>query len=236
MQEQADGITLGGLRYGDTSKIIRVFTREHGKLSFLAKGAIRKNNKYGASIEPLSISHFTYIRKPAGLHLLTSSELNEYFSKSITNMDILPISLAIVELINLTQVENDSNEYLYDLIKHFLELLDASKQEDVYNYFISFVIQYTGMLGYMIDTSQYNHQIPFNYFLLDDGVISLSGFAGKRFFKFSTPLLQKIAMIDSGEFVEFDLNEKQEFRRFTEDYFSFHLERKVKLNSLDLML
>ncbi len=236
MQEQTDGITLGGLRYGDTSKIIRVFTREHGKLSFLAKGAIRKNNKYGASIEPLSISYFTYIRKSAGLHLLTASELTEYFSKSITDMEILPIALAIVELVNITQAENDPNEYLYDLIKHFLGLLNASQNEDTFNYFISFIIQYTGMLGYMIDIRQYNHQTPFNYFLFDDGVISLGGFAGKRFFKFSTPLLNKIAVIESGKFVNFDVAEKQEFRRFTENYFSFHLERKVKLNSLDLMV
>lgn len=47
-------IVLGALRYGDTSKIVRLATRDLGIRSALAKGALRPRSRFGASLQLLS--------------------------------------------------------------------------------------------------------------------------------------------------------------------------------------
>ena len=236
MNEKAEGITLGGLRYGETSKIIRVFTRQHGKISFMVKGAIRKNNKYGATIEPLSVGEYSYIRKNNGLHLLTDAELLKYFSQSISDFNHFALSLAIIEIVNATQAENDPNEYLFDIMLHFLtQFNDAAGTRDCFDYFIYFLLDYAGLLGYMIDLGNYNPLAEFNYLTFEDGLISLGGFAGKSFFKLPTSLIEKMQNA-SDELTVYSDYEKKTARKFFEAYFSFHFEKKIIINSLDFLM
>ena len=47
-------IVLATLRYGETSKIVRLATREQGIQSAIAKGAMRPRSRYGAALQALS--------------------------------------------------------------------------------------------------------------------------------------------------------------------------------------
>lgn len=47
-------IILAAFRYGETSKIVRLATRDHGVQSAIAKGASRPRSRFGASLQVLS--------------------------------------------------------------------------------------------------------------------------------------------------------------------------------------
>ena len=47
-------IVLSALRYSETSKIVRLATREHGVQSAIAKGALRPRSRFGAALQLLS--------------------------------------------------------------------------------------------------------------------------------------------------------------------------------------
>src|SRR6476469_3815697 len=54
-------IILSALRYSETSKIVRLATREHGVQSAIAKGALRPRSRYGAALQVLSEGQAQYL-------------------------------------------------------------------------------------------------------------------------------------------------------------------------------
>ena len=55
------GIVLRATKYGDTSLIVKIFTRQQGNQSFIVKNAFRKNNRFAASyFTPLAQMDISY--------------------------------------------------------------------------------------------------------------------------------------------------------------------------------
>jgi DNA repair protein RecO (recombination protein O) len=70
-------IVLATLRYGETSKIVRLATRDHGVQSAIAKGALRPKSRFGASLQVLSAGQAHLIlSERRDLHLLTAFDLS----------------------------------------------------------------------------------------------------------------------------------------------------------------
>ena len=56
-------IVLKTIKYGDSSLICRLFTKDHGKIVIMAKGAWRPKKSTGALLEPISHIHIQYYHK-----------------------------------------------------------------------------------------------------------------------------------------------------------------------------
>jgi DNA repair protein RecO (recombination protein O) len=62
--------------YSETSKILRLFTRDHGLCSVIAKGARRPKSRFGGLLEPFTDGVATfYAKEGRDLHTLSSFEL-----------------------------------------------------------------------------------------------------------------------------------------------------------------
>lgn len=69
-------IVLATWRYGETSKIVRLATREHGVQSVIAKGALRPRSRFGAALQVLSGGQAHYVQHEGReLHTLTAFDL-----------------------------------------------------------------------------------------------------------------------------------------------------------------
>src|SRR5512144_3411374 len=69
-------IVLSAVRYGESSKIVRLATREHGVQSAIAKGALRPKSRFGAALQLLSEGQAELlVKEHRELHLLTAFEL-----------------------------------------------------------------------------------------------------------------------------------------------------------------
>jgi DNA repair protein RecO (recombination protein O) len=69
-------VVLSSLRYGETSKIVRLATRDHGVQSAIAKGALRPRSRFGAALQLLSVGVAHLIAKEGReLHLLTAFDV-----------------------------------------------------------------------------------------------------------------------------------------------------------------
>jgi DNA repair protein RecO (recombination protein O) len=69
-------VLLSTIRYGETSRIVRLCTRDHGVVSAIAKGALRPRSRFGAALQPLSsgTAHLI-LHDRRDLHLLTGFDL-----------------------------------------------------------------------------------------------------------------------------------------------------------------
>ena len=69
-------LVLQTYRFGDTSKILRLLTREHGPVSALARGALRPRSRMSGVLEPFVEGVVTLYLKPnRDLHTLSGFEL-----------------------------------------------------------------------------------------------------------------------------------------------------------------
>lgn len=69
-------LVLQSFPYSETSKILRLFTWDHGLSSVIAKGALRPKSRYGGVLEPFTEGSATFYRKEGReLHTLSGFDL-----------------------------------------------------------------------------------------------------------------------------------------------------------------
>ena len=116
-----EGIILSAIKYSDSSKILRVFTKEMGKISFIAKGAFSKNNKFGASIEASTIGSFTYyFKNNREIQLLSESSFAYKFRNIYNDIYRIATTYIILEVLDFTLSKEQINEQAYEMAKEYL--------------------------------------------------------------------------------------------------------------------
>jgi DNA repair protein RecO (recombination protein O) len=124
-------IVIGAIRYGETSKIVRLATRDHGVQSAIAKGAMRSRSRYGASLQLLSEGTATYLAKEnRELHVLTGFDLTRQHEGLAHQLDRYAAAGALAE-ITLRLAVGEPHPHSFDLLSRSLGLLEAVPAEAV---------------------------------------------------------------------------------------------------------
>ena len=121
-----DAIILQTFAYGDTSRILRLLTRDHGLQSVIAKGAKGPRARFGGVLEPFvdGVATF-YLKSQRELHTLSGFELVR--ARQSLGSDLLRIGGAalIAELILRTGSEEAQPE-LFDAVRDALDRIQAA--------------------------------------------------------------------------------------------------------------
>ncbi len=100
-----DAIVLRSMKYGETSKIVTLYSQKFGKIKVIAKGARGAKSRFGASLEPMTHSSvILYKKEERELNLLSKSEITKSFLKFGSSGDRLATGLAVVELVNMVML------------------------------------------------------------------------------------------------------------------------------------
>lgn len=92
-------VVLATLRYGDTSKIVRLATRDHGIQSAIAKGAYRPRSKFGAALQVLSDGNAQlYLKEGRDLQTLGAFELSKLRVGLARSLDRFTAANALAEV------------------------------------------------------------------------------------------------------------------------------------------
>lgn len=118
----AKGIVLSGMRYRESGKILRVFTREHGILPVMAHGVFKKNSSLLSVTEWFSKSLFD-LEPGRNFYYLRQAELADlHYPLRLDYERIRNAQLAAGFLLRAIP-EAHPQEDLYDLLEEFLALL-----------------------------------------------------------------------------------------------------------------
>jgi DNA repair protein RecO (recombination protein O) len=93
-------IILHAFPYGDTSKIARLATRDHGVQSVIAKGAMRPRSPFGASLQTLSagVARF-YLSPHRDLHTLAGFDVGDQHAALAGDVSRYAAATALAELV-----------------------------------------------------------------------------------------------------------------------------------------
>ncbi len=122
-----DAVVLKAMKYGETSKIVTLYTRDYGRLSVLAKGARSRNSKFGSSLEPLSIVSAVFYKKDhRDLHLLTQCGLRTSLRRIPEDLEKLAAAMAVVELVLGVAHQEEKNEELFVFLCDVLSAINTA--------------------------------------------------------------------------------------------------------------
>lgn len=143
-----DVIVLRSMKYGDTSKIVTLYSRKYGKIRVMAKGARTSKNKFGASLEPMVHSSVVmYKKEHRDLHLLSKCEIASPFLGLNDDGGKMAIGLAMIELVNMVMHDEEENQPMYTLLLESLRAVDESDKNPE-NIFFAFELRMAEIFGY----------------------------------------------------------------------------------------
>ena len=95
----ANAIVLRRIDLGEKDRILTLYTREHGKLSAVAKGSRRPGSKLAGASEPFTYSKM-FLATGKDLDVLTQADIKESFPN--VKSDIRSVAYGVY-LLELTQ-------------------------------------------------------------------------------------------------------------------------------------
>ena len=119
------GIVLRSYKLGESDKILRVLTREHGKRSAVARGIRKTTSRFGARLEPLTMATML-LYTGRSMDTVKQVEIETSFKELRENLDLFFHGSAMAELIDSITPEHEPHPELFDLLLVGLELLKES--------------------------------------------------------------------------------------------------------------
>lgn len=138
--------------YGESDKIVTLYTLKYGKAVAIAKGAKRSKKRFVNKLEYFSLLDILAATgKYSSLLRIDQAELVNPFPSLRKSVDRYIGAMLICELMRLWTRENDCDELLYNLLIWSLEKLDCG--QSVIDTIIFFQLRMLKLLGYQLSLS-----------------------------------------------------------------------------------
>jgi len=142
---RANAIVLRRTNFGETDRILTVYSREHGKLSAIAKGSRRPVSRLAAATELFTYGKYL-LATGRNLDVLTQSETRESFPGIRGDMHRIAYASYMVELLNVIVEDRDPNPELFNTLLSSLYLLEGGVDPEIVTR--AFELQVMAMSGY----------------------------------------------------------------------------------------
>ena len=123
-------VVLSTIRYGETSKIVRLATRDYGVQSVIAKGALRPRSRFGAAMQLLSLGQaHIIISERRDLQILTAFDLQRLHVALARDMDRYAAASALAE-VTMRFAPADPHPEIYQFLHLALAQLEEALLRD----------------------------------------------------------------------------------------------------------
>lgn len=124
-------LVLQVFAYSETSKILRLLTREHGLISAMARGARRPKSRYGGVLEPFTQGRASFYLKPnRELHNLSGFDLERSRQRMGSHLARFAGASLLSELVLHAPAEA-ADPALFELVTEWLDALEVAPAEHV---------------------------------------------------------------------------------------------------------
>ena len=124
---RTDAVVLHAFDYGETSRIVRLLTRQHGVIGVLARGARRTKSQFGSTLQPLSYVQAVYYHRPQrGLQTLKETAHVVRWRRLTAEIDRLTSGLRIAEVARALVEEGEAHPLALDLVVRALNAVDET--------------------------------------------------------------------------------------------------------------
>jgi len=145
---KTEGIVLKSLKYGDSSVIFSLYTKDFGKLKLKALG-IKRAKSRTAPLGFFSLAEVVfYKREKSELHLLSSAESLKSFSGLSKSLNRFSWASAVSELLDQLISGEEPNQRIFNLSLKTLSRMEIVDESNLEKIFWGFALKLFSHLGY----------------------------------------------------------------------------------------
>jgi DNA repair protein RecO (recombination protein O) len=143
--EKLQAFVLSGSDYGESDRVVSLFTLEHGRIRGFARGARNSRKRFGPALETFARIHLQLARKD-GLSSLREADVMTLYTGIRSKLDGIAHALYACELVDSITPEGQPLPRLYRLLATYLERLDSGTADEADRRM--FEINLLNILGY----------------------------------------------------------------------------------------
>jgi DNA repair protein RecO (recombination protein O) len=123
---KAEGICLHSTLWRETSRLVTLFTREHGKVELRAKGARRPRSKFGAALEVMTRARIIFYKSERHApYTLSDAEILDDYALARRRAPALRAAAVALEFVNRASEPEVPNPVVFRLLQDLLRALDS---------------------------------------------------------------------------------------------------------------
>jgi DNA repair protein RecO (recombination protein O) len=147
--EKSEALVLKTIPFRDTSKIVTLYTAEHGLVSVLGKGVRGVKPRFGSALEIFAHIDVVYYSKPArDLQLLSQAALLDPFLGLAEDMERYAHGCAVLEFLLKALTGQEPPGRVYPLSLRALEVMETCPREGLSAVFRTFTLKAVSFLGH----------------------------------------------------------------------------------------
>jgi DNA repair protein RecO (recombination protein O) len=146
---ETESLVLKTYNLAEADRIVLLFSRDHGIVRGVAKGAKRLKSRFGSGLEPFTVVRATYFQKEVlELVSIQNVELIESYFTAASDPRFLEKFAYLVDILVGTVPPQDPNETLYRMVRASVQAAseDHSRLDSVALYFELWLLKLTGYL------------------------------------------------------------------------------------------
>jgi DNA repair protein RecO (recombination protein O) len=149
MIERTEAVVLKSQNWGETSRIVSVFSRQHGLLKLVARGARRPKSRFGAAFETGHVVQAVFYRsRSSDLHTASEASIAWRPSCRDHSPERTRVIAAGLEIPLRAAAPETPILALYRNLCSFLSLVDSTPEAGHPGILLDFVLRSLGNLGY----------------------------------------------------------------------------------------
>jgi len=231
-----EGIVLHFIKYGESSVIATIYTRDFGRQSYLVNAARSKKSKNKASLlQPLFlVDMVAYQKQTRELHRIKELKSNQVYQNIPFNITKSSLAIFLAEVLYKSINEQESYPEMYDFIKNSLLYFDLM-ETGASNFHLWFLFRLTEYLGFFPETNRVGFQ---GWFDMKIGAVvhfqpSHPFYANKE----ATEYLMKLSALKIHEISEFVISRSMRDTLITVlvDYYQLHFDDLGEIKSLNVL-
>jgi DNA repair protein RecO (recombination protein O) len=243
--DKTTAIVVSVIPWRETSFIVKLFTKEHGMISAVAKG-VRRSRQLNTPIERGQIiDTVVYMHHNRTMQTLADMQIVLYCQSIRSDLEKTALRDLVLELLQKSIHDTNAHPELYDCLVQCFSLLDESTDRtETFASIWNFISQYTHLLGFGLTFKQCvscgsatDIQISGGYLLIEQGGLVCGscnrGILNPGYF-IGRSSIAMIQGIPSGK----QIVDMREYLRITKLLVSFcksHIEISCELRSLQFL-
>ncbi|MBP3039667.1 DNA repair protein RecO [Bacillaceae bacterium Marseille-Q3522] len=131
MLQKSEAIVIKTINYGETNKIVTLYTRELGKIGVMARGANKTNSRLAAVTQPFTYGMFL-LQTGRGLGTMQQGEIITSFRSLREDIFLTAYGSYLMELTDkCTADETRPNPFLFELLRMALQYIDEGYDKEI---------------------------------------------------------------------------------------------------------
>lgn len=135
MLQKLEGIVLRAIPYGESNKIVTLYTSEAGKITAMARGAKKPRSKLAAITQPFMYGSFL-INQGRGMGTMSQGEQIESMRFLREDLEATAYASYIVEIVDRMTEQNEKVAGVYNLLKEALQAINEEYDPEAISLFV----------------------------------------------------------------------------------------------------